>query len=62
MNLKWIRPVLAAGLFALACGGSDPAVDLERASRYVGRAVAILAEIGVDQSGVLPEMWQSGAW
>jgi tetratricopeptide (TPR) repeat protein len=36
--------------------------DLERASRYVGRAVRILADIGVDQTGVLPEMWQSGAW
>jgi osmotically-inducible protein OsmY len=36
--LKWIRPGLAVGLFALGCGGSDPAVDLERASQAVDEA------------------------
>jgi osmotically-inducible protein OsmY len=38
VNSKWLRWGLAAGLFALACGGSDPAADLERASRAVDEA------------------------
>lgn len=26
------------------------------------KAVAILADIGVDDVEIVPEMWQSGAW
>jgi len=38
MNSKQIRWGLVVGLFALACGGSDPVVDLERASEAVDLA------------------------
>ena len=36
--------------------------DKETAMEFMKKAVAILAEISVDQSEILPEMWQSGAW
>jgi len=39
MSVRWIRLGLAAaGFFTLACCGSDPEVDLERASKAVEEA------------------------
>jgi predicted ATPase len=35
---------------------------VEEAMDYVTKAVTILGEISVDASGIVPEMWQSGAW
>jgi tetratricopeptide (TPR) repeat protein len=35
---------------------------VEEAMEYVTKAVTILAEISIDASGIVPEMWQSGAW
>jgi class 3 adenylate cyclase/predicted ATPase len=36
--------------------------NLERASEYTRKAACILAEIGMNTSGPVPEMWQSGTW
>jgi hypothetical protein len=36
--------------------------EKEKAMDYLTKAVAILAEIGIEKSQIVPEMWQSGAW
>ncbi|MFQ5859147.1 MAG: tetratricopeptide repeat protein, partial [Anaerolineae bacterium] len=36
--------------------------EQEQAMEYLTRAVTILADIGVEESEILPEMWRSGAW
>jgi class 3 adenylate cyclase/predicted ATPase len=35
---------------------------VEEAMEYVRKAVTILGEISIGESGIAPEMWQSGAW